>query len=49
MKREIRRILIPGLALIALTSMATPAAAEEPNPFFSRSTLQYQTPPFDKI
>src|SRR5512135_2577968 len=29
--------------------LARAAVAAEPNPFFQRSTLQYQAPPFDRI
>jgi len=41
------------LRLLLVAAFAVPTAASgaepEPNPFFSKSPLQYETPPFDKI
>ena len=43
--------LVPRLILIAALAVPAAARAAEPpsNPFFSKSPLQYETPPFDKI
>src|ERR1044071_4373513 len=45
MRFVFRSILTVSAGLLA----ALPAAAADSNPFFSRSPLQYETPPFDKI
>src|ERR1051325_5289830 len=37
------------LTPILLVLLALPLAAQQTNPFFTESTLQYQAPPFDKI
>ncbi len=43
------RALSTLLAVSAGLLLAARARAADPNPFFERSPLQYQTPPFDKI
>ncbi len=44
------RSVIRSLSLLcAGTLLAGPAVAAEPNPFFQKSPLQYQAPPFDRI
>jgi peptidyl-dipeptidase Dcp len=42
-----KRIVL--LLLIASVALAAPPAAKRTNPFFNRSSLQYQAPPFDRI
>jgi len=42
-----KRIVL--LLLIASAALAAPQAAKRTNPFFNRSSLQYQAPPFDRI
>ncbi|PYQ27699.1 MAG: dipeptidyl carboxypeptidase II [Acidobacteria bacterium] len=42
-----KRIVL--LLLIASAALAAPPAAKRTNPFFNRSSLQYQAPPFDRI
>ena len=43
------RALSTLLAVSAGLLLAATALAADPNPFFERSPLQYQAPPFDKI
>jgi len=41
--------LVLGLLAALLAAGSLPAAETRANPFFAKSTLTYETPPFDKI
>ena len=46
MRRVFHTAIVVSLSLAAASAFAADAGS---NPFFSKSTLQYETPPFDKI
>jgi len=49
MRKTVFRPAAAFLGLLTALVVARPGGAADANPFFQRSTLIYQTPPFDKI